>query len=75
VRLGLSLAQAKAHRLLDADGTAELDGLPVPALDAIVRTFIESNLDMDIQRKVIKAEPKMRLEVARHILRMMKKGA
>jgi hypothetical protein len=68
VRLGLTKAQAKADDLLDADGDAELDGLPVPVLDKIVRKWIESNLDMKIQRKVIKAEPQMRLEVARRVL-------
>jgi hypothetical protein len=73
VRLGLTLAQAQAHKLLDADGKAELDGLPVPALDAIVRNFIKSNLNMNIQRKVIEAEPKMRIEVARHVQREVKK--
>ena len=73
VPLGLTLAQAQAHDLLDAYGKAELDGLPVPVLDAIVRNFIESNLDMKIQRQVIKAEPDMRLEVARQVLRKLKK--
>jgi hypothetical protein len=72
-RLALTLTQAREHELLAPDGTAEVDGLPVPVLDAIVRNFIESNLDMNIQRKVIEAEPKMRIEVARHLQRIMKK--
>jgi hypothetical protein len=72
VHLGLTLAQAKAHKLLDADGNAELDGLPVPALDKIVKNFIKSNHKTTIRRKVIDAEPKMRLEVARHVLRMLR---
>jgi hypothetical protein len=42
-RLGLTLEQATAHNLLDDDGKAGLDGLPVPVLDAIVREFIESH--------------------------------
>src|SRR5262245_5825705 len=32
-RLGLTLEQARIHNLLDIDGKAELDGLPVPVLD------------------------------------------
>ena len=40
--------QAQAHDLLDADGTAEVDGLPVPVLDALVRDWIKSHLDPDI---------------------------
>jgi hypothetical protein len=46
---------------------AELDGLPVPALDALVRKFIESHLDPFIQRAVVKAEAGMRAEVVRLI--------
>jgi hypothetical protein len=65
VRLGLTRKQAVAHDLLDADGKAELDGLPVPVLDSIVREFIESHLDPDIQRRIVQAEPKMRSQAAR----------
>ena len=32
-RIGLTRAQALKHELLDTDGKAELDGLPVPALE------------------------------------------
>jgi hypothetical protein len=70
-RLGLTKAQAKAHDLLDADGDAELDGLPVPALDKLVKDWIKSNSKASIRRKVIEAEPEMRLEVARHVLSML----
>jgi hypothetical protein len=72
-RLGLTLEQAQEHDLLDADGKAELDGLPVTVLDALVRDWIESNLDMTIQRRVIEAEPKMHVAVARHLQRIIKK--
>jgi hypothetical protein len=39
----------------------------------MVQNFIKSNLDMNIQRKVIAAEPKMHADVARHLQRIMKK--
>lgn len=67
MRLGLTREQALAHDLLDTDGNAELDGLPVPALDALVRGWIESNLDPSIQRAVVQAEPGMRAEVVQLI--------
>src|SRR5262249_51854606 len=35
-RLALTREQAREHGLLDADGKAEADSLPVPVLDAIV---------------------------------------
>jgi hypothetical protein len=72
-RLGLTLAQAREHELLDDDGKAELDGLPVAALDSLVRNWVEKYLDPDIARAVIQAEPKMRTEVARHAQRIVKK--
>jgi hypothetical protein len=72
-RLALTLAQARRYNLLDDDGKAEVDGLPVPALDALVRNWIESHLDPDIARAVVKAEPKMRAEAARHAQRIVKK--
>jgi hypothetical protein len=59
-RIGLTREQALAHDLLDTDGKAELDGLPVPALDALVRKWIESNLDSAKARSVVEAEPRMR---------------
>ena len=62
-RIGLTRKQALAHDLLDTDGKAELDGLPVPALDALVRGWIESHLDPAIARAVVEAETKMRAEV------------
>jgi hypothetical protein len=58
-RLALIETQAIEHDLLDADGKAEADGIPVPVLDEIVRSFIESNLDADIAWRVVKAERKM----------------
>ena len=38
--LALTEAQAIEHDLLDADGKAEADGIPVPVLDALVRDAI-----------------------------------
>ena len=72
-RLGLTLEQATAHGLLDSNGKAELEGLPVPVLDAIIREFIESHLDPEIARAVFQAEPRMRAEAARLALRNVKK--
>ena len=73
VRLGLTREQAQANDLLDADDKAEIDGLPVPVLDDIVRDWIESRLDPDIARAVIEGEPKMRAEVARITQRLVKR--
>ena len=67
VRLGLTREQALAHDLLDTDGNAETDRLPVPVPDALVREFIESHLDQDIQRAVVQAEAGMRAEVVRQL--------
>jgi hypothetical protein len=64
-RIGLTREQALAHDLLDTDGKAELDGLPVPALDALVRKWIESNLDPAKARSVVAAEARMRASGAR----------
>lgn len=41
-RLALTEAQAIAHALLDADGKAEVDRLPVPVLDALLVEAIEA---------------------------------
>ena len=73
VRLGLTREQAQAHDLLDADDKAEIDGLPVPVLDGIVRDWIESHLDPIIARSVVEAEPEMRAEVARLTQRLVKR--
>jgi hypothetical protein len=66
-RIGLTRAQALKYDLLDADGKAELDGLPVPVLDALVCKFIESHLDPAIQRAVVQVDAEMRAEVVRLI--------
>ena len=59
-RLALTRDQAVDHDLLDSHGKAELDGLPVPVLDAIVIKFIESHMDLKILKAVKNAEPAMR---------------
>jgi hypothetical protein len=64
-RIALTEAQARKHKLLDDDGKAEVDGLPVPELDKLVRKWIESHLDADIQRGVVEAESQMRIDAAR----------
>src|SRR5262249_34375207 len=40
-RLALTTEQAEAHDLLDADGKAEADAVPVPILDGCLREAIE----------------------------------
>ena len=41
----------------------------MPVLDTMVRGFIESHLDPDIARKVVRTEPRMRAAAARLALR------
>jgi hypothetical protein len=73
IRLGLTFEQARTHKLLDADGKAELDGLPVPELDSLVRNFIETHMDLRILKQVKEAEPKMRADAAKIALRLLKR--
>jgi hypothetical protein len=49
-RIALTREQAEAHNLLDADGKAELDGLPVPVLDAIITDAIAGLQDPVVRR-------------------------
>ena len=72
IRLGLTFEQARTHNLLDADGKAELDGLPVPELDSLVRNFIETHMDLRILERVKEAEPRMRADAAKIALRLLK---
>jgi hypothetical protein len=44
-RIAVTAAQARAHDVLDDDGTAEADALPVQAMDAIVTGWLEDLLD------------------------------
>ena len=44
-RIALTRDQAREHGLLDEDGKAEAEGLPVPVMDAILRDAIESHQD------------------------------
>jgi hypothetical protein len=44
-RLALTVEQAEEHDLLDADGKAEVDGLPVPVLDKLLINTIEDLQD------------------------------
>ena len=43
-RLAVTVDQARTHDVLDPDGTAEADALPVPALDAIVVGWLDGLL-------------------------------
>jgi hypothetical protein len=47
-RLALTLDQAEAHDLLDADGKAEVDSLPVTILDDIVTSRLIELFDHDV---------------------------
>jgi hypothetical protein len=44
-RIALTRTQAEENDLLDDDGKAEVDGLPVPVIDAIVNNAIDGLLD------------------------------
>jgi hypothetical protein len=72
VPLGLTQEQAIAHDLLDSSGKAEVEGLPVPVLDALVREFIESHMDLEILEKVKSAETAMRADAAKIALKLLK---
>jgi hypothetical protein len=72
-RLALTRKQAEKHDLLDENGKAEVEGLPVQVMDEIVREFIESNLDPDIARKVVENEPAMRSEAARIVAQRLRR--
>jgi hypothetical protein len=64
-RLALTEEQAEEHDLLDDDGTAEVEGLPVPVMDALLRDWIESKLDAEIQRRVVLKEAAMRRKASK----------
>lgn len=68
----LTYEQALEHDLLDKDGKAEVEGLPIPVLDALVREFIETRMDLSILERVKRAEPKMRADAARIALRLLR---
>ena len=44
-RLALTVEQATKHDLLDADGKAEVDGLPVPVMNKLLADAIEALSD------------------------------
>ena len=59
-RLALTTEQAEEHSLLDADGKAEVDGLPVPVLDRIVTDAIEELQDPARRDSLKEAERRQR---------------
>jgi hypothetical protein len=50
-RVALTEAQAREHDLLDGDGKAEADGLPVPVMDGILRDTIERHQDPAVREQ------------------------
>jgi hypothetical protein len=66
-RIALIRAQAEEHELLDADGKAEADGLPVPVLDAIIREAIESLHDPAIRQRSLDEQERERRRITPEI--------
>jgi hypothetical protein len=56
VRLALTTTQAITHDLLDADGKAEADGVPVPVMDGWVRNAIEGLQDPAARERLLAQE-------------------
>jgi hypothetical protein len=54
-RLALTEDQAEEHNLLDENGKAEVDGLPVPVLDAILTDALDELLDAEAIEKARQA--------------------
>ena len=59
-RLALTTEQAKEHGLLDADGKAEVDGLPVPVMDRLLTGAIEALQDPARRVSTERAEQRQR---------------
>jgi hypothetical protein len=62
-RLALTYDQAAQHGLLDADGKAEADSLPVQVLDDIVTTRLNGLLDDDARDRWLADEAELREEL------------
>ncbi len=59
-RIAVTVEQAELHRLLDADGKAEADSLPVPVLDAIVTEALDELFDPACREQVQTDEDEQR---------------
>ena len=55
-RIALTEEEAREHNLLDADGKAELDGLPVPVLDALLLDAIDALHDPACRERALAQE-------------------
>lgn len=62
-RLALTFDQAERYNLLDADGKAEADSLPVQILDEIVTTRLEGLTDDDARERYRLDEAEQRAEL------------
>jgi hypothetical protein len=62
-RLALTVEQAEDHRLLDADGKAEVDGLPVPVMDRLLIDAIETLQDPSCREQLDDEEKNERKRV------------
>jgi hypothetical protein len=58
VRLALTVEQAQDLDLLDADGKAEVDGVPVPVMDTWLREAIEALQDPESLDRLLEEERK-----------------
>jgi hypothetical protein len=52
-RLAITHDQAEQYGVLDADGKAEADALPVPAMDAIIREALDELIDAEVRDVVL----------------------
>lgn len=68
MRLALTPAQAQEHGLLDADGKAEVDAVPVPVMDAWLTEAIEA-LQVPARRDSLKVEEERERERLPQVIR------
>lgn len=59
-RIAVTTEQAEEHDLLDADGKAEVDGLPVPVMDRILSEAIERHQDPACRERMREDEQRER---------------
>jgi hypothetical protein len=69
--LALTVEQARAHDLLDADGKAEVDGLPVPVLDRLLIDAIKALQDPACREALAAEEGRERGRLPDAIRRML----
>jgi hypothetical protein len=73
-RVALTVEQAREHDLLDADGKAEVDGLPVPVMDRLLTDAIEALQDAACRERLHDEEAAERERVPEAIRRKLERG-